>query len=136
MCKKANVTGDWVLGSGNWVFPSPEYLDPSTPVRQLTDAFRMFSRNYGQAERAIRTSKLNPLPDLHLWPMYVVVFDGPSKGSRSVANGPFTLGRSDLGACFMLRCFQHLSLPDFATQPCHGRDSWYTRGLFIPVLSY
>ena len=36
---------------------------------------------YGQAERAIRTSKLNALPRLHLWPIDVVVFDGPSKGS-------------------------------------------------------
>ena len=32
------------------------------------------------------------------------------------------IGRSNLGACFTLRCFQRLSLPDFATQPCHGRD--------------
>jgi len=42
-------------------------------------------RNYGQAERAIRTSKLNALLRLHLWPIDVVVFDGPSKGSRWVA---------------------------------------------------
>ena len=27
-----------------------------------------------------------------------------------------TTGRSYLGACFVLRCFQHLSLPDIATQ--------------------
>ena len=26
------------------------------------------------------------------------------------------IGRSYLGACFVLRCFQHLSLPDVATQ--------------------
>ena len=91
---------------------------------------------YGQAERAIRIGKLNALPRLHLRPIDVVVFDGPSKGSRPRSTGPFTLGRYDLGACFPLRCFQRLSLPDFATQPCHGRDSWYTRGLFIPVLSY
>ena len=113
-------------------------FSPSTTYRLPAAACGryVFSRNYGQAERAIRTSKLNPLPDLHLWPIYVVVFDGPSKGSRWLAKPPFTLGRSDLGACFTLRCFQRLSLPDFATQPCHGRDSWDTRGLFIPVLSY
>jgi hypothetical protein len=33
---------------------------------------------YGQAERAIRTGKLNVLPRLHLRPINVVVFDGPS----------------------------------------------------------
>ena len=38
----------------------------------------MLSRNYGQAERAIRTSQLNVLPRLHTWPIDVVVFDGPS----------------------------------------------------------
>jgi hypothetical protein len=37
---------------------------------------------YGQAERAIRTGKLNTLPHLHLPPMYVVVFDGPSEESH------------------------------------------------------
>ena len=38
----------------------------------------VLGRNYGQAERAIRTSKLNVLPRLHLWPINVVVYDGPS----------------------------------------------------------
>ena len=84
----------------------------------------------------ISTGKLSLLPDLHFRPINAVVFCGPSEGSRRLAKPPFTHGRYNLGACFMLRCFQHLSLPDFATQPCHGRDSWYTRGLFIPVLSY
>ena len=27
-------------------------------------------------------------------------------------------------------------MPDIATQRCRGRDSWQTRGQFIPVLSY
>ena len=91
---------------------------------------------YGQAERAIRTGKLNALLRLHTRPIYAVVFRGPSKGLRASSTRTRALGRSNLGACFPLRCFQRLSLPDFATQPCHGRDSWYTRGLFIPVLSY
>ena len=91
---------------------------------------------YGQAERAIRTGQLNALLRLHTQPINVVVFDGPSKGLRSCSTRTRALGRSNLGACFPLRCFQRLSLPDFATQPCHWRDSWYTRGLFIPVLSY
>ena len=96
----------------------------------------MLSRDYGQAERAIRTSKLRTLLYLHLSPIDVVVFDGPSKESHARSKRVLILGRSDLGACFTLRCFQRLSLPDFATQPCRWRDSWYTRGLFIPVLSY
>ena len=37
---------------------------------------------YGQAERAIRTGKLNALPHLHVQPIDVVVFDGPSEDSR------------------------------------------------------
>lgn len=37
---------------------------------------------------------------------------------------------------FPLRCFQRLSRPDLATQRCHWRDNWYTRGPFTPVLSY
>ena len=37
---------------------------------------------------------------------------------------------------FVLRCLQHLSTPDVATQRCPWRDNWYTSGLSIPVLSY
>ena len=44
--------------------------------------------------------------------------------------------RSYLEASFPLRCFQRLSLPYLATQPCHWRDNWGTRGTFTPVLSY
>ena len=41
-----------------------------------------------------------------------------------------------LRAGFTLRCFQRLSLPDAAIQPCHWRDNWYTGGPSTPVLSY
>ena len=37
---------------------------------------------------------------------------------------------------FPLRCFQRLSLPHVANQPCHWRNNWHTRGTSIPVLSY
>jgi hypothetical protein len=37
---------------------------------------------------------------------------------------------------FPLRCFQRLSLPDIATQLCHWRDNWLTRGPSNSVLSY
>ena len=34
---------------------------------------------------------------------------------------------------FMLRCFQHLSLPHIATQLCPWQNNWYTSGASIPV---
>ena len=37
---------------------------------------------------------------------------------------------------FVLRCLQHLSLPNLATQRCSWRNNWCTSGLSIPVLSY
>ena len=82
---------------------------------------------YGQAERAISNGQLNALLRLHIRPIDVVVFHGPSY---------LTVGRSHLEEGFTLICFQRLSRPDFATQLCHWRDNWITRGLFIPVLSY
>ena len=43
---------------------------------------------------------------------------------------------SHLEAGFPLRCFQRLSLPDVANQPCPWQNNWHTRGQSIPVLSY
>ena len=37
---------------------------------------------------------------------------------------------------FPLRCIQRLSLPYLATQRCPWQNNWYTRGMFISVLSY
>ena len=37
---------------------------------------------------------------------------------------------------FPLRCIQRLSRPYLATQQCPWQDNWYTRGMFISVLSY
>ena len=45
-------------------------------------------------------------------------------------------GKSYLKAGFPLRCFQRLSLPNIATRRCSWRHNRYTRGSFIPVLSY
>ena len=44
--------------------------------------------------------------------------------------------RPHLGAGFPLRCFQRLSLPNVANQPCSWRNNWHTRGSSVPVLSY
>jgi len=37
---------------------------------------------YGQASRAISTRQLRPLPAFHTAPINLVVFQGPSGGSR------------------------------------------------------
>ena len=66
-------------------------------------------------------------PCLHLQPINLVTF----KGSYFIKNG-----KSHLRVGFTLRCFQRLSVPYVATQLCHWRDNWCTRGMFIPVLSY
>ena len=44
--------------------------------------------------------------------------------------------RSYLGGGFVLRCFQHLSLPDAATRRCTWRHNRLTGGLSNTVLSY
>ena len=89
---------------------------------------RMEKRRNDQAARAISIGQLNALRRLHLRPIDVVVFDGPSGGLRP--------GKPVLEVRFPLRCFQRLSNPHTATQRCHWRDNWYTGGASNPVLSY
>lgn len=50
-----------------------------------------------------------------------------------ISYGPQTIPNLEGG--FMLRCFQHLSIPDLATLRCPWQDSRHTRGQFTPVLS-
>jgi hypothetical protein len=76
----------------------------------------------------ISTTQLNALPHLHLWPIKQVVY------LRSFSS--CEEGRSNLGAGFTLRCFQRLSAPNLATQPCRGRDNWHTICSFSWILSY
>ena len=59
--------------------------------------------------RAISTARLY-VTIVHLQPINVVVYDDPQ-------------WKSNLGASFALRCFQRLSEPNAATQPCPGRDN-------------
>ncbi len=42
-------------------------------------------------------------------------------------------GRTHLGASFVLRCFQHLSLPHLATGQCHWHDNPNTSDASTPV---
>src|SRR5208283_5814887 len=81
-----------------------------------------------QGTRSISTGQLNGSLHLHLQPINVVVYHGPSEGLLP--------GRLHLGVGFPLRCLQRLSLPDITTQHCHWRDNWNIRGPSIPVLSY
>ena len=76
-----------------------------------------------QANRAIRTGRLNALLRFHPRPINVVVYHG------SQARPGFEGG-------FPLRCIQRLSRPHIATRRCRWRDNRYTRGASIPVLSY
>src|SRR5581483_1969839 len=46
------------------------------------------------------------------------------------------VGIPNLGVGFPLICFQRLSRPDMATRRCGWRHNRYTRGPFVPVLSY
>ena len=70
----------------------------------------------------ISTARLNLSQDLHLQPINLVIFQESMK--------------SNLGPGFVLRCFQHLSNPNVATQQCPWWDNWYTRGSSFSVLSY
>ena len=71
-----------------------------TQVTELIDRLCEYSQFYGQAERAISNGKLNVLLHLHIRPINVVVFHGPTK---------LSLGKSHLGEGFALICFQRLS---------------------------
>ena len=75
-----------------------------------------------QANRAIRTGKLNISRCLHTRPINVVVFHG--------SKIPYLEGG------FPLRCFQRLSRPCIATLLRGWRHDRSTRGMFNPVLSY
>ena len=83
---------------------------------------------FGVSPRPISTRPLSPLRGVHVGPIYPVVCGGPYPREGG--------GRPHLEAGFPLRCFQRLSLPDVANQPCPWRDNWHTRGPSIPVLSY
>ena len=86
--------------------------------------------NYLQrtSPRPISTGQLHPSQGFHTRPINPVVYRGPYplKGGR----------RPHLEASFPLRCFQRLSIPNVANQPCPWQDNWHTRGSSVPVLSY
>jgi len=78
--------------------------------------------------RPISTGQLHLFPGFHIRPINPVVWLGALPGQPC--------GRPHLEASFPLRCFQRLSLPNVANQPCSWRNNWHTRGSSVPVLSY
>ena len=80
------------------------------------------------SRRLISTSQLHTSRRFHIWPINPVIYWEPHtlKG----------VGRSHLKAGFPLRCFQRLSIPNVANQPCPWQNNWHTRGPSNPVLSY
>jgi len=76
---------------------------------------------------------LVPVSSMH----YCTSTSGLSTQSSSWGPYPTKVGGiPHLEASFPLRCFQRLSLPNVANQPCPWRDNWHTRGSSVPVLSY
>jgi hypothetical protein len=81
-----------------------------------------------QVARPISTGQLHTLRCFHFRPINPVFCWGPYP--------PYGGGSPHLEAGFPLRCFQRLSFPNVANQPCPWQDNWHTRGSSIPVLSY
>ena len=76
-----------------------------------------------KSSRSISTGHLHTLQRFQIRPINPIIYREPQK-------------KPHLETGFPLRCFQRLSLPYVANQPCHGRDNWPTRGMSNPVLSY
>ena len=87
----------------------------STPTQTHWDCVK--------SSRSISTGHLHTLQRFQIRPINPIIYREPQK-------------KPHLETGFPLRCFQRLSLPYVANQPCHGRDNWPTRGMSVPVLSY
>ena len=80
------------------------------------------------SDRCISTSQLHTLQCFHTRPINPIIYRTPHL--------TYVSWKSHLGAGFPLRCFQRLSIPNVANQPCSWRNNWHTRGSSVPVLSY
>ena len=109
------------IATGNFARPAPA-------VPQNCTAPHNGYQKYPSSPRPISTSLLQSvtaLPELAYQP-----------GGLPGVLLPLGDGRAHLEVGFPLRCFQRLSNPDVANLRCRWHDNRYTRGLFIPVLSY
>ena len=108
-------------------YAPPEFCETQRPV-ELENRTRLQGNKYPSSPRPISTGLLSALLHLHIRPIDLVVY----QGSYSL-NGD---GRAHLEVGFPLRCLQRLSDPHVANLQCPWQDNRYTRGAFIPVLSY
>ena len=95
-------------------------LSLSSPYFQSISHSKEYSRS---SLRPISIPQLHVLLHFHMEPINHIFFMGSSK-------------KSHLEGGFVLRCLQHLSLPDVALEPCIWRYNSSTSGPSIPVLSY
>ena len=99
---------------------------PEISEQRTSSKLKFLLKTFWSSFRPISIGQLNALLHLHLRPINVVVSHGSYLKRR----------KSLLVGGFALRCFQRLSRPYVATQPCPWQNNWYTRGMSIPVLSY
>ncbi len=78
----------------------------------------------------VSAGRLHPSRGFHVRSINHMFSMGSHTPPRGGVRNPY------LGAGFPLRCFQRLSLPNVANQPCPWRDNWHTRGSSTQVLSY
>ena len=110
-------------GVGTTLARVRDHQKQQTAHKGAVRCFPIQEKDGDQANRAIRTGRLNALLRVHPRPINVVVFHGSQ-------------ARPGLEGGFPLRCLQRLSRPHIATRRCRWRDNRYTRGASIPVLSY
>ena len=107
----------------------PEIAESSQAAPQnCTVSHHWKSQSYPSSPRPISTGLLHTLLCFQIRPINLVVY----QGSYSLKGD----GRAHLEAGFPLRCLQRLSDPRVAKLRCPWQDNSYTRGAFIPVLSY
>ncbi len=131
-------TSEFGMGSGGTTALRPPgnsvSLTRLSPVNLICIRLKIFSH----PPKHLRRCKVKPHGSLvpvssthrcaYTRPINVVVFNVPSGDSKSQG--------THLGASFVLRCFQHLSLPHLATGQCHWHDNPNTSDASTPVLSY
>ena len=99
--------------------PSLQHVSSATRCSRLAPRADRTQESF----RVISTARLRTSPPVHLPPIDVVVCNDHK-------------WRSHLEVGFVLRCFQHLSVPDAATRPCPWRDNRLAGGRSNTVLSY
>ena len=111
------LTSVFGMGTGGTPPPSPPESFQMSFDNHTSSGKRSLPSSFGQA-----LDRLVPVSSIccHTYTPGLSTSSSPRGLTRLFC------GRSHLGAGFALRCFQRLSFPDAAFQPCHWRDNWYT----------